>query len=369
MNGEKPVFVAIMAGGGGTRFWPLSREEHPKQMLPIISDRSMIWETVERIRPLVKPERILIVTARTQAEKLHREVPQIPWENFLMEPVGRNTAPCLCLAALKIRKKYPQAVMIALPADHFIADRRGFAKTLRAAVAFAQKRDFLITLGVIPTEPETGYGYIQKGEALGRHYGLPVFRVKGFREKPSRAKARAYLRKGDHFWNSGMFVWGVRVFLKAVEEFLPQLHEEMTSLVPWLGTSRERKSLEAVYNRIQPISVDFGIMEKAKNVALVEAQFPWNDVGSWAALDKIWPCDPQGNITGGKRTRGRGKILAIDSSGCLIHGNEKLIAVIGLKDMVVVEGRDAFLVCPRSRAQDVRHVLTLLREKGWKEYL
>jgi mannose-1-phosphate guanylyltransferase len=369
MGKREPVYVAIMAGGGGTRFWPWSREQSPKQILPIVSNRSMIWETVERIRPFVPPEKIFIVTSRSQARDLHREIPQLSPSNFLLEPVGRNTAPCLCLAALHIQKRHPQAVMVALPADHFIPNPKGFLKTLRAAVSFAAKQDFLITLGVRPTEAETGYGYIQEGEILTQEEGLPVFRAKSFREKPTRPKARLYLRRGDYLWNSGMFIWKARVFLKAVEKFLPGLYREMMALQNFLGTPRESKVLEKVYTRAQPISVDYGVLEKADNVALMEAQFSWNDVGSWAALGKIWLRDKNGNALTGGRRPGGGKILAIDSSGCLIRGEEKLIAIIGLKDMVVVEAGNAFLVCPRERAQEVRRVLQELKEKGWEEYL
>jgi mannose-1-phosphate guanylyltransferase len=365
----KPVYVAIMAGGGGTRFWPWSREKRPKQILPIISNRSMIWETVDRLRPFIAPEKIFIVTSRSQAEDLHREVPQIPESNLLLEPVGRNTAPCLCLAALHIQKRSPQAVMVALPADHFISNRPGFLRTLRAAVKFAASQNFLITLGVKPLEPETGYGYIQRGETLGKVQGLPVFRAKAFREKPTLPKARAYLHRGDYFWNSGIFIWQAGVFLEAVKRFLPRLYGEMMPLQNSLGAPRESKVIEKIYGRAQSVSVDYGVMEKADNVALLEAQFSWNDVGSWAALGKIWPKDNMGNALSGGTQRARRRILAIDSSGCLIRGEEKLIAVIGLKDTIVVEAGNAFLVCPRERAQEVRKVLQELKDRNWKEYL
>jgi len=361
--------VAIMAGGGGTRFWPWSREECPKQILPIISNRSMIWETVERIRCFTSCEKIFIVTSRSQAKDLQREVPQIPQSNLLLEPLGKNTAPCLCLAALYIQKLNPEAVMVVLPADHFIADRRGFLRTLKAAVGFTAKRNLLMTLGIPPTEPETGYGYIQKGENLDKVNGISVFKAKAFREKPTRAKARAYLRTGKYLWNSGMFIWKVGVFLAALEKYLPQLYEEMQPLQNHLGTARGEKLLEKVYARCQPISVDYGIMEKAENVALIEAQFHWDDVGSWAALCKILPKDERGNALMAGKQAGEGKILAIDSSGCLIRGEEKLIAVIGIKDTVVVEAGNAFLVCPRDRAQDIRRVIEELKNRGWTRYL
>jgi len=369
MSKSKPVYAVIMAGGGGTRFWPWSRAARPKQILPIVSNRSMIWETVDRLRPFIAPEKILIVTARSQAETLYRDVPQIPESNLLLEPAGRNTAPCLCLAALHIQKKSSQAVMVALPADHFISDRRGFLRTLRTAVRFAATQNVLITLGVRPSEPETGYGYIQKGETLGMAQGIPVFRAKAFREKPSLPKARVYLRRGDYFWNSGIFVWQAGVFLEAVKKFLPRLYKEMMPLKKSLGTPQERRALEKIYARAQSVSVDYGIMEKADNVALLEAQFSWNDVGSWAALGKIWPKDGKGNVISRDPIPARRKILAIDSAGCLIRGEEKLIAVIGLKDTIVVESGNAFLVCPRERAQEVRRVLQELKQRGWKEYL
>jgi mannose-1-phosphate guanylyltransferase len=369
MSKSKPLYVAIMAGGGGTRFWPWSREKRPKQILPIISKRSMIWETVDRLRPFIAPEKIFIVTSRSQAEDLRRQVPQVPRRNLLLEPVGKNTAPCLCLAALHIQKKDPAAVMVALPADHFISNHPGFLKTLRGAVKVAATQNLLITLGIRPTEPETGYGYIQKGEPLETVQGLPVFRAKAFREKPTLPKARAYLRRGDYFWNSGIFIWQAGVFLEAVKNFLPRLYGEMAPLQNSLGTPRERRVLEKIYARVQSVSVDYGIMEKADNVALMEAQFSWNDVGSWAALGKIWPQDDKGNARSGETLPARGKILAIDSEGCLIRGEEKLIAVIGLKDTIVVEAGNAFLVCPRERAQEVRKVLQELKNRGWKEYL
>ena len=369
MGKNKPVYVAIMAGGGGTRFWPWSREKRPKQVLPIISKRSMIWETVDRLRPFIAPEKVFIVTSRSQAEDLRRQVPHLPRRNLLLEPVGKNTAPCLCLAALHIQKIDPTAVMVALPADHFISNRPGFLKTLRGAVKVAATQNFLITLGIRPTEPETGYGYIQKGETLGTVQGLPLFRAKAFREKPTLPKARAYLRRGDYFWNSGIFIWQAGVFLEAVKKFLPRLYGEMAPLQDSLGTPRERRALEKIYARAQSVSVDYGIMEQADNVALMEAQFSWNDVGSWAALGRIWPQDDKGNALSGETPPARRKILAIDSAGCLIRGEEKLIAVIGLRDTIVVEAGNAILVCPKERSQDVRRVLGELKKKGWKDYL
>jgi mannose-1-phosphate guanylyltransferase len=365
---KKPDFYAvIMAGGGGTRFWPWSRENRPKQLLPIFSPRAMIRETVERIEPLVPPERTLIVTTRSQARQLHREVPRIPPENLLLEPVGKNTAPCLALAAVRVQRKSPEAVLIVLPADHYIGAPDKLLRTLQGAAEFASREKYLLTLGMTPTGPETGYGYIQKGPALGRIRGAKVFRARAFREKPTRQRAEAYLRRGDYLWNSGMFIWRVGVFWEALEKYLPRLHRDMEGLKALLGTPAEKKDLERVYSRCPSISVDYGIMEKAPNVALIEARFGWSDVGSWSVLWSICPKDREGNVRISKG--GKGEILTIDSSGCIIRGEKKLIAALGLKDMVVAEAGDAILVCPRHRAQDVRLILQELKQRGWRKYL
>ena len=365
---KKPfVYAVIMAGGGGTRFWPWSRETRPKQVLPIFSPRAMIRETVERIQPLVPPERTLIVTSRSQADQLHKEVPRVPRKNLLLEPRGKNTAPCLCLAAVYIQKIAPEAVLIVLPADHCIGDRAEFLRTLERAAEFARREDCLVTLGIPPTGPETGYGYIQKGPMLAQFRGTKIFKARGFREKPTLPKAKGYLRRGGYLWNSGMFIWRAEVFLGAVKKYLPRLHRDMEGLKVALGTRGEKKDLERVYSRCPSISVDYGIMEKAPNVALIEARFGWSDVGSWSALGSICPQDPEGNVRIQKG--GKGKIVTIDSSGCVIRVEKNLIAVLGLKDIVVAEAGDAILVCPRDRSQDVRRILQELKEKGWRKYL
>jgi mannose-1-phosphate guanylyltransferase len=370
MMGKKfDTYVVIMAGGGGTRFWPWSREKRPKQILPILSDRTMIRETVERVRPLLPRENIFVVTAKSQIAALRKEIPEIPAENLLAEPQGRNTAPCISLAAIHILNKNPQGVMVVLPADHYIGNHPGFLKSLRAAVAFARKNNFLTTLGVSPTEPEIGYGYIEKGEILEIIGGVSVYKTKSFREKPTRAKAAAYLRTGKFLWNSGIFIWRADVFWSAVKKLLPDLYGEMTRLAHKLGTPGEKKVLQTIYSRCPSISVDYGILEKAENVAMIEARFSWSDVGSWSALKKILPQDKEGNVQILCRRTGKGRILLLESSNCLARSEEKLVVLVGMKDTVVVEAGNAFLVCPRDRSQDVRRVLEELRNQGWKEYL
>ncbi len=369
MGKKFDTYVVIMAGGGGTRFWPWSREKRPKQILPILSDQSMIRETVERIRALVPPENIFVVAAQSQIPDVRKEIPMVPAENLLAEPYGKNTAPCISLAAIHVLQENPRGVMVVLPADHYIGNRRAYLKSLRAAADFAREQDYLITLGVFPTEPETGYGYIEKGEILKSIRGIPIFKTKSFREKPTRSKAAAYLRSGKFLWNSGMFIWRADIFWRALEKFLPGLAAEMKFLAKALGKSGEKKALKITYSRCPSISVDYGVMEKAENVAVIEAQFGWNDVGSWSVLKNILSRDKDGNAQIFCRRTKRGRILLFDSSNCLVRSEEKLIALIGMKDTVVVEAGNALLVCPRARSQEVRQVLGELRHRGWKEYL
>lgn len=364
-----PVYAVIMAGGGGTRFWPWSREKTPKQLLPILSSRTMIEETVNRLHSFLPAQRILVVTSSHQINKIRRVLANLPGSNFLVEPVGKNTAPCLGLAAFRLKQLHPEAIMVVLPADHFIADQQKFLKTLKVATAFAQKENFLITLGLQPTAPETGYGYIQKGELLARRQGIEIFKAKAFREKPNRVLALSYLEEGNYLWNSGMFVWRVGTFLKALETCLPELYQEMTILPEILGTAKERRLLSKIYASCPAISVDYGIMEKAANVAMIRASFLWDDVGSWSALWKIYPKDQEENVYLFKKKNGQGKILALDSSGCLIRAEKNLIALLGMKDTVVVEAGGAILVCAKDKSQEVRQILAQIKEKGWKRYL
>jgi len=328
----------------------------------------MIYETVKRLSPLIPPRNILIVTSRLQLGVLSQKVPSIPRSNLLAEPFGRNTAPCALLSALHIQQRNPEALMILLPADHFIGNMKGFLRTLKIAAWFAARSDYLVTIGVRPTHAETGYGYIQKGKIIAQIENTPIFQARSFREKPNRSTAEGYLKKGNFFWNSGMFIWRVEAFLQSFQKHLPHIFDEMAKIGPRLGTSMEKKALEKAYSKIQPISIDYGIMEKAEKVAVLEAKFPWSDVGSWSALAQIWPADERGNAFWPYSQSNRGKVLVKDSSGCLLHSQDKLIAVIGLKDIIVVESGGAILVCPKDRSQDVRQILEEIKRKGWKGY-
>ena len=356
------MIAVIMAGGAGTRFWPRSREAEPKQFLPLVGEKSLLADTVERIAPLVPPERVLIVTGNEFVDRVRREMPGIPASNVLGEPLGRNTAPCVALAAARASRKWGgDEVMAVLPADHHIGDRDRFLSVLSAGEEFCRREKALLTIGVEPTGPETGYGYLEIGEALGRAGEREAFRVARFVEKPNRAKAEEYLGAGRFLWNSGMFLWRVDVIIDALKEHMPGASKAF----PLFREAAEEDLyavLEWEYPRLPSISIDYAVMEKASNVAVIPADFPWSDVGSWNALGGLLRRDDAGNETVGEH-------LGIDTRRCVIVSGDRLVATIGVEDLIVVETDDAILVCPRDRAQEVRSVVERLRESGREDLL
>ena len=356
------MFAVIMAGGKGSRFWPRSREKMPKHLLDIQGERTIIRETVDRIRPLVPPERTLIVTGRSHAAELIRQLPEIPAENILIEPVGRNTAPCIGLAALHIQKRVPDAVMLVLTSDHRIGNENAFRRVMAAAGRAASGGDALITIGIRPTGPETGYGYIEQGDLFATGEEEKIYRVRSIREKPSLEQAREFLRQGRFLWNSGMFVWKASTILKAIDRFLPELHEGLLQIRDALGTEREEEIVGEVYSAQKAVSIDYGVMEKAEDVLVVPGDFDWSDLGSWDALWEVSGKDENGNAV-------RGSFIGIDTGNSLVHSPGKLVALVGVRDLLVVDTDDALLICRRGRSQDVRKVVETLERKGLKEYL
>ena len=353
------LFAVIMAGGRGTRFWPRSRGAMPKQLLDITGESTMLQQTVERIAPLVTLQNILIVTGAEQATLVRSQLPDVPAENIIVEPVGRNTAPCICLAATKIYQQDPEAVMLVLPADHHIGNPEGFRTRLKAAADAASEIGALVTIGIAPTQPETGYGYIQYDSSRRR---AGAYRVERFYEKPDRDRAQQYLDRGNFLWNSGMFIWKASVILDAVKKHLPAMHDLLFPLKDSWGTPSITAAIAEAYGRVQPISIDYGVMEKADEVYTLVGDFGWNDIGSWSAIYDISAKDGAGNAL-------RGDVIAVESENCMVYSPKKLIAIVGLKDIVVVETDDALLVAPRDRAQDVRRIVEELELRGRKELL
>lgn len=358
------MYAVIMAGGRGTRFWPRSREKKPKHLLDIISERTIIQETVDRILPLIAPANILVVTGRKHARALMSQLPEIPATNIIIEPEGKNTAPCIGLAALHIRKKTDDAVMVVLPSDHAIADGDKFREAIRAAAQTATAADALVTIGIKPTSPQTGFGYIETGDFLKKGTTQEVFCVKSIREKPDFELACKFIQRGNFYWNSGMFIWKASTILNSIARFLPDLSAGLTAINETLGSPEEKAVVRRIYKNLLPVSIDYGVMEKADNVFVVKGDFGWSDVGSWDALWEIAAKDKNGNAF-----IGGGNLISEGSSGSLVYSPQKLVALAGVRNLIVVETKDALLICPRGNSQDVKKIVEILEAKKLGKYL
>jgi len=357
-------YAVIMAGGGGTRLWPLSREKRPKQMLSLFDECTLFQTSVRRILDIFPPERILVVTVRDQAEELRAQTPSIPDENFLLEPMPRGTASVVGLAAIALQARDPQAVMAVLTADHFIGNVARFHHLLLTAHDVAND-GYLVTLGIEPTFPATGFGYIQRGEKLGVYRDMDTYRVQRFKEKPNETQARAMLEGGDHSWNSGMFVWQVERIMAEFERQMPDLVSTLETIAQAWDTPDQQAILERLWPDIHPETIDYGIMEHATSVAVVPAAgLEWSDVGSWDSLFDLLDGDENGNIVMG------GEHVGLDTHQTLVYVDQKrrLIVTIGVQDLVLVDTGDVLLVCSKDQAQLVRQVVNQLKKEG-RNYL
>lgn len=364
---NKPtVYPVIMAGGSGTRFWPLSRQLFPKQLLKIIGDETLIQQTMRRVVAGVPAERVMISTNPAQAESIRVQLSE--WkdalkDNFVLEPEGRNTAPAIALVALQLLRRDPDAVMLVVPADHIVKGQKDF----NAAVALAAElaaQELLVTFGIKPIRPETGYGYIKPDSktVLGKRGALRGYRVGRFVEKPNAVKAAQYLKAGDYYWNSGMFVWRAATILDEIRRHQPALARGIEHIGTLIRENAPRVAIDEEYCRLPSISIDTGVMEKSDKAAMVPVAFKWSDVGSWGSLDEVATKDKAGNIVGGR-------VVDIDSQRSVVYGDRRVVATIGLTDMVVVDTPDATLVCPKSRAQDVKRIVDILKQQGAPEHL
>ncbi len=359
------TYAVIMAGGGGTRLWPLSNRARPKQMLRLGGERTLFQLALDRLEGLFPPQHILVVTVEEQARQLQAQCPQIPRENYLLEPLPRGTASVVGLATVALRQRAPQAIMAVLPADHFIENVPAFQKILVAATKTAEA-GYLVTLGISPTYPATGYGYIQRGEELGMFDGHTAYRVLRFKEKPDQISAQAMLDGGDHDWNSGMFFWRIDRIWEAFEKLMPALTAKLIEIESaWLGEARW-EVLQSVWGTIQPETIDYGVMEKAKGVAVLSGHdLGWNDVGSWDSLFDVLKADADGNIVI------EADHLGMDTCHSLVVADrpERLIVTVGVEDLIVVDSGDALLVCAKGAAQRVRQVVEQLKQQGKDRYL
>jgi mannose-1-phosphate guanylyltransferase len=358
------TYAVIMAGGSGTRLWPVSRKKHPKHVLPLLGERTLFQNTIDRLARLVPLERILVVTAADHADELRSQAPALPARNFLIEPEPRGTASVVGLAAAVLSRRDPRAVMLILPSDHYIRNHDLFALVMHVAVRVARK-DYLVTLGITPTFPATGYGYIQRGEALPEKFDYPVYRVVRFEEKPDEATARELLSRGDHSWNSGMFIWRAERILAEFGRQMPDLAATLGKIGAAWGTPEQDAVLTSEWPKLRVETIDYGVMEHAGNVAVLPAGgLDWSDVGMWDSLFDVLLPDKDGNVFINSDH------MLIDTHKSLIYSTEKkLIVTIGLDDVMVVDSGDALLVCHRDQAQQVRQVIERLKQQKKEEYL
>lgn len=335
-------WLVIMAGGAGERFWPMSRQRRPKQLLPLTAPATMIQQTVSRLQPLFDPERVMVVTSRAPAPLLRRQLPEI--RNIVVEPVGRNTAPCIALSAALIHRQDPDAVIAVVPSDSWVGDVNRYRRVVRDSLQLARREDVLITIGIKPSSPHTGYGYIQ----LGSRHGKQFWNVRRFVEKPDLATAKRFLQTGQYRWNAGMFVWSARAVLDAFRQHQPDMLDACERIAAARSVPR---AMQRAYHKLPKISVDYAIMEKAGNVVVANGNFPWDDVGDWPALARHIQPDDQGNAV-------RGTFAGLDTTGCIVVGNNRhLIGAIGVRDLVIVHTDDATLVCRKEDAQRVRDLV------------
>lgn len=355
-------YAVIMAGGRGERFWPRSRTALPKQFLNLIGRKTMLQLTVERVEDLVGIQNTYIVAGEDFKEVILEQLPNLPEENIIIEPFGRDTAAAIGLAALVLERKNPKDVMVVLPADHYISDVERFREVLKGAVAAAGRGEEIITLGITPHRPETGYGYICRGEVLDIFNGTPACRVASFLEKPDYHRALEFISSGNYLWNSGMFIWRIDLIIQLINKHTPRLAEGLQKIGQALGGGRYAEVLAEVYAGLPKISVDYGILEKADRMLVMPGDFGWDDIGSWTALERYSGKDENGNSL-------EGDGVLIDTRDTYVYSPGKTVALIGVENLIVVNDRDTLLICHRDRAQEIKRAVRALRDKGLKKVL
>lgn len=363
-DGRKLPFFVIMAGGRGERLWPRSRRERPKQLLNLVGEKSLLQQSVERIRSLTDVERIYVVTSIVYAEQVREQLIMLPKENVLIEPEGRNTAPCVGLATLYIQSRFPEEdpVVVFLPSDNLVHDPEKMRNALLAGLDYSQQADTGMIFGMWPMRPETGYGYIQLGEKLGEKDGTVFHDVKVFKEKPDEITAAKYLESNEFLWNAGIFVWKVSRLWKEIKTHLPELAVGLKKLRPYLGTEAEFAKLTEIYPTLPSISVDYGILEKSRDLVVVPTDFGWDDLGSWSSLGRFFPQDRDGNMV-------QGYFAGVETKNCIVDSPQKMVAALGVSDLIIVETDDVLLVCAKEKAQEVRKIVEKLREEKREDLL
>ena len=345
------LYAVVMAGGVGSRFWPKSRMIQPKQLLKLFNDITMIQDTVSRLSKLIENEKIYVITNQIQKSLIKSQLKDIPDKNIIAEPFGKNTAACIGLASVIIESIDKDAVTITLPSDHLISPKNVFHRTIKTAAKFAYENYGLVTIGIPPTRPETGYGYIQMDE---RSSEKDIYKVKTFAEKPNIGTAKRFLNSGDFLWNSGMFIWRVDTILEEIKLLMPDLDDGLTSIKKHIGQTSFDDYLTKVYGQLKGISIDYGIMEKSKNVYIIKGKFNWSDVGSWEEVYNLSKKDDKGNVI-------IGDVYSEESYDNYISSEDKFTAVLGAENLIVINTPDALLICDRSNSQNVKHIVDYLR--------
>ncbi len=361
------LFAVIMAGGAGTRFWPESRAARPKQLLRIAGPTTMLEATVERLGDLVPLDRVVVATTRLLAPKVAELLSPLPRDAVLAEPCKRDTAPCIGLAALRVLRDDPEAVMAVMPADHMIEPAEKFREAIRFGASLVEENPGrLVTFGIRPSYPAETFGYIQRGEQLGDRSQLaPIYRVVKFHEKPKGPKARQYMESGDFYWNSGIFLWKAKTIVELIEQFQPEMHEHLQRIAEAADGPRFDEILQREFSAIKGISIDYAVMEKASDVVVIEAPFSWNDVGSWRALERLQQPDAEGNVVNAA------KYLGVKTSGTIVRCTDAnhLVVTLGVSDLIVIVTDDVTLIATKDCEEQIRKVVEKVENKGWNEYL
>ena len=352
-----------MAGGSGTRFWPRSRKANPKQFLTIFGNESLIQATISRFANFIPDESIYIVSNIGQKEVLEEQTSRLPKQNLIYEPVGKNTLPAIGLAALFIAKNDSDGIMVVSPADHLTQNDQLFQETIESASKIAEEKNGIVTIGITPNAPATGYGYIEIADEIKIGQTIKSFAVSRFVEKPNLATAQSYVDSGKFFWNAGIFVFKVSVFLEAVQKHAPNLHADLLKIAETIGTESYEQVLDKIYNQVDSISIDYGIMEKADNVFLVQGDFVWNDLGSW---EEVYKYDPKKDENQNAHV---GEVIFQDTKNSYVYAPGSLVAVVGMDDVIVVKDGDTILVCKRDQAEEIKGVVAEITKRKLDQYL
>ncbi|MCE9615613.1 MAG: NTP transferase domain-containing protein [Lentisphaerae bacterium] len=353
---EQNAYAVILAGGKGERFWPLSTSRTPKQVLSLFGGRTLLAMAVDRLKGLLAPDHVFVITSAELVAVTREAAPILPPQNIVGEPVGRDTAAACALAMALVQARDPQGVLAIVTADHIMGDLEVFQNTLRQSFALARREDVLITIGITPTFPSTGYGYVDAGDVFATESGITFCRARKFVEKPNLATAEQYLAAGNYYWNAGMFIWSVDAFSRALATHRPVLHTMAGRLAPLVGKPEFPAALATEYGKLDKISVDYAIMEPSRNILMARGTFAWDDVGSWPSLANHFPADASGNVS-------IGQCETVDAAGNVVISQGRLTALLGVRDLVVVQAEGATLICPKERAQDVKKIVSLLAGK------